>query len=147
MKYQANKDNKRTYTVSLILILISIGIVLISLNTGSLQIAPLQVIQTLFGYGDYTSSLVLYEYRMPRILITMLGGIGLGISGAILQGLSRNPLADPGILGLHSGAAFGLIIFLSHIFHSLDEYAAILIPLFTFFRRFINGFHYYFTCV
>ncbi|WP_129730412.1 iron ABC transporter permease [Ectobacillus funiculus] len=139
MKYQANKDNKRTYTVSLILILISIGIVLISLNTGSLQIAPLQVIQTLFGYGDYTNSLVLYEYRMPRILITMLGGIGLGISGAILQGLSRNPLADPGILGLHSGAAFGLIIFVTY-FHSLDEYAAILIPLFTFLGGLLTAF-------
>ncbi|WP_446715531.1 FecCD family ABC transporter permease [Bacillus sp. OTU530] len=139
MKYQVNKDNERTYTVSLILILISIGIVLISLNTGSFQIAPLQVIQTLFGYGDYTSSLVLYEYRMPRILITMLGGIGLGISGAILQGLSRNPLADPGILGLHSGAAFGLIIFVTY-FHSLDEYAAILIPLFTFLGGLLTAF-------
>ncbi len=139
MKYQATKDNKRSYTVSLILILISIGIVLISLNTGSLQIAPLKVLQTLFGSGDYESSLVLYEYRMPRILITMLGGIGLGISGAILQGLSRNPLADPGILGLHSGAAFGLIIFVTY-FHSLDEHAAILIPLFTFLGGLLTAF-------
>jgi len=139
VKYQANTNNKRSYTVSLVLILISISIVLISLNTGSLQIAPLKVIQTLFGYGDYKSSLVLYEYRMPRILITMLGGIGLGISGAILQGLSRNPLADPGILGLHSGAAFGLIIFVTY-FHSLDEHAAILIPLFTFLGGLLTAF-------
>jgi iron complex transport system permease protein len=131
VKYQANIDNKRAYTVSLVLTLISISIILISLNTGSLQIAPLKVIQTLFGYGDYKSSLVLFEYRMPRILITMLGGIGLGISGAILQGLSRNPLADPGILGLHSGASFGLIVFVTY-FHSLNNHAAILIPLFTF---------------
>nr|WP_227551739.1 iron ABC transporter permease [Metabacillus sediminilitoris] len=119
--------------------LISITIVLISLNTGSLQIAPLKVIQTLFGYGDYKSSLVLFEYRMPRILITMLGGIGLGISGAILQGLSRNPLAEPGILGLHSGASFGLILFVTY-FHSLDDHAAILIPLFTFLGGFLTAF-------
>ncbi|MGM0876192.1 MAG: FecCD family ABC transporter permease [Bacillota bacterium] len=139
MKYQANADNKRAYTVSIILILISISVILISLNTGSLRIAPLKVIQTLFGYGDFESSLVLFEYRMPRILITMLAGIGLGISGAILQGLSRNPLADPGILGLHSGASFGLIIFVTY-FHSLDEIASILIPLFTFSGGFLTAF-------
>ncbi len=104
---------------------------MLSLNTGTLSIAPLKVIQTLFGHGDFESATVLYDYRMPRIIITMLAGIGLGISGAILQGLSRNALADPGILGLHSGASFGLIIFVT-FFHSINENASILIPLFTF---------------
>ena len=83
------------------------------------------------GYGNFESATVLYDYRMPRIIITMLAGIGLGISGAILQGLSRNALADPGILGLHAGASFGLIIFVT-FFHSINENASILIPLFTF---------------
>ncbi|MEC0343008.1 FecCD family ABC transporter permease [Peribacillus frigoritolerans] len=131
MKYLLNADNKRAYTVTMVFILMSIVAVLISLNTGTLRISPLKVIQTLFGYGDFKSSTVLFDYRMPRILITMLAGVGLGISGAILQGLSRNPLADPGILGLHAGASFGLIIFVTY-FHSLDEKASILIPLFTF---------------
>ncbi|CAN7424219.1 iron ABC transporter permease [Peribacillus frigoritolerans] len=131
MKYLMNADNKRAYTVTIVFILMSIVAVLISLNTGTLRISPLKVIQTLFGYGDFKSSTVLFDYRMPRILITMLAGVGLGISGAILQGLSRNPLADPGILGLHAGASFGLIIFVTY-FHSLDEKASILIPLFTF---------------
>ncbi|WP_370018936.1 FecCD family ABC transporter permease [Peribacillus frigoritolerans] len=126
-----NADTKRAYTVTMVFILMSIVAVLISLNTGTLRISPLKVIQTLFGYGDFKSSTVLFDYRMPRILITMLAGVGLGISGAILQGLSRNPLADPGILGLHAGASFGLIIFVTY-FHSLEEKASILIPLFTF---------------
>jgi len=125
-----NADNKRAYTVTMVFILISIVAVLISLNTGTLRLSPFKVIQTLFGYGDFKSSTILFEYRIPRILITMLAGVGLGISGAILQGLSRNPLADPGILGLHAGASFGLIIFVTY-FHSLDEKASILIPLFT----------------
>ncbi|MEY8753920.1 FecCD family ABC transporter permease [Peribacillus frigoritolerans] len=131
MKYLMNADTKRAYTVTMVFILMSIVAVLISLNTGTLRISPLKVIQTLFGYGDFKSSTVLFDYRMPRILITMLAGVGLGISGAILQGLSRNPLADPGILGLHAGASFGLIIFVTY-FHSLEEKASILIPLFTF---------------
>ncbi|WP_434060190.1 FecCD family ABC transporter permease [Peribacillus simplex] len=134
-----NGDNKRAYTVTMVFILISIVAVLISLNTGTLRLSPFKVIQTLLGYGDFKSSTVLFDYRMPRILITMLAGVGLGISGAILQGLSRNPLADPGILGLHAGASFGLIIFVTY-FHSLDEKASILIPLFTFLGGVITAF-------
>lgn len=139
MKYHMNADNKRAYTVTMVFISISIVAVLISLNTGTLQLSPFKVIQTLFGYGDFKSSTVLFDYRMPRILITMLAGVGLGISGAILQGLSRNPLADPGILGLHAGASFGLIIFVTY-FHSLDEKASILIPLFTFLGGVLTAF-------
>ncbi|WHY58340.1 iron ABC transporter permease [Peribacillus simplex] len=139
MKYHMNGDNKRAYTVTMVFILISIVAVLISLNTGTLRLSPFKVIQTLLGYGDFKSSTVLFDYRMPRILITMLAGVGLGISGAILQGLSRNPLADPGILGLHAGASFGLIIFVTY-FHSLDEKASILIPLFTFLGGVITAF-------
>jgi iron complex transport system permease protein len=126
-----NTDTKRAYIVTTVFCFICLAAVLISLNTGSLKISPVKVIQTFLGQGDFRSSTVLFDYRLPRIVITMLAGIGLGISGAILQGLSRNPLADPGILGLHAGAAFGLIIFVT-FFHSLDENASLLIPLFTF---------------
>ncbi|MGE8205444.1 FecCD family ABC transporter permease [Heyndrickxia sp. NPDC080065] len=126
-----NKDNKRAFIVTTVFIVISVIVVLLSLNTGTLKISPLKVIQTFLGQGDFESSTVLFDYRMPRILITMLAGIGLGISGAILQGLTRNSLADPGILGLHAGAAFGLIIFVT-FFHSMNEHSALFIPLFTF---------------
>jgi len=131
VKHRMNSDAKRAYIVTMLFIFISLASVLISLNTGTLRISPIKVIQTFFGYGDFKSTTILFDYRMPRILITMLAGIGLGISGAILQGISRNPLADPGILGLHAGASFGLVIFVTY-FHSMDEKASILIPLFTF---------------
>jgi len=128
---KANLRSSKTLTVALALVLINVIVILISLNTGSLRIAPLEVVRTLLGFGDNKSSLVLFDYRLPRIIITMLAGIGLGISGAILQGVSRNPLADPGIIGLHAGASFGLIMFVTY-FHSLNDKAALLIPLFTF---------------
>lgn len=131
MKKILNTDKKRAVTVTTIFGCVGIAVILLGLNTGTLSIAPLKVIQTLFGYGDFESATVLYDYRMPRIIITMLAGIGLGVSGAILQGLSRNALADPGILGLHAGASFGLILFVT-FFHSINENASILIPLFTF---------------
>lgn len=126
-----SRRGKRVVWVSGWLVLICIGVILIGLNTGSTQLSPLQVLQTLFGFGSPTDSIVLFQYRMPRILITALAGIGLGISGAILQGVSRNGLADPGILGLHGGAAFGLILYVT-LFHSLAGKFALMIPLFTF---------------
>ena len=124
-------NGSRVYTVSIVLLLLGIAVILISLNTGTIHISPVEVITTLFGYGSADQELVLFEYRMPRILITMLAGIGLGVSGAILQGLSRNALADPGILGLHAGAAFGLIVFIS-FFQSLEGPLSLFVPLFTF---------------
>lgn len=128
---KANLRSSKTLTVALVLVFINVIVILISLNTGSLRIAPMEVVRTLLGFGDNKTSLVLFEYRLPRIIITILAGIGLGISGAILQGVSRNPLADPGIIGLHAGASFGLIMFVTY-FHSLNDKAALLIPLFTF---------------
>lgn len=128
---KANLRSSKTLTVALVLVFINVIVILISLNTGSLRIAPMEVARTLLGFGDNKTSLVLFEYRLPRIIITILAGIGLGISGAILQGVSRNPLADPGIIGLHAGASFGLVMFVTY-FHSLNDKAALLIPLFTF---------------
>ncbi|WP_223192604.1 FecCD family ABC transporter permease [Paenibacillus sedimenti] len=117
--------------VGICLLLISVGIIVTSLNTGSIRLSPADVWQTFMGYGSTDSRIVLLEYRLPRILITMLAGIGLGISGAILQGLTRNALADPGIMGLHAGAAFGLIVFVS-FFHTMKGMPSLLIPIFAF---------------
>ncbi|WP_079914735.1 iron ABC transporter permease [Paenibacillus sp. 32352] len=122
---------KKAVTVGFILILICLSAVIISLNTGSIRLSPSAVIQTLIGRGSPDDTMVLFDFRLPRILITMLAGIGLGISGAILQGLSRNALADPGILGIHAGASLGLIVFVTY-FNTMTGAIALLIPLFTF---------------
>ncbi|MBY8911876.1 iron ABC transporter permease [Bacillus sp. YC2] len=129
MKVQ--KETKKAAAAGFILLLIAAGIILIGLNTGSFRLTPLTVGKTLFGYGTFQSTTVLFDYRLPRILVTMMAGIGLGVAGAILQGVSRNPLADPGILGLHAGASFGLMIYIT-FFHSLEAKASVFIPLFTF---------------
>jgi iron complex transport system permease protein len=119
VKHHSHSREKRAIKVGIILTLIGLSSILISLNTGTIRLPPLQVIRTFLGQGSPDDQLVLFDYRLPRILIT------------ILQGLSRNPLADPGILGLHAGAAFGLIAFVS-FFHSMKETSALMIPLFTF---------------
>ncbi|MGG0526883.1 FecCD family ABC transporter permease [Bacillus pumilus] len=125
------REKQRALVVTVVLFCLSVAVVLYSLNTGTLKLNPLVVVKTLFGFGDFQSEMVLFDYRLPRIVVTMLAGIGLGIAGGILQSLSRNPLADPGIIGLNAGAAFGLIVFVTY-FHALEGNPSLLIPLFTF---------------
>ncbi|MCY7435875.1 FecCD family ABC transporter permease [Bacillus pumilus] len=125
------REKQRALVVTVVLLCLSVVVVLYSLNTGTLKLNPLVVVKTLFGFGDFQSETVLFDYRLPRIVVTMLAGIGLGIAGGILQSLSRNPLADPGIIGLNAGAAFGLIVFVTY-FHALEGSPSLLIPLFTF---------------
>ncbi|WP_282939058.1 iron ABC transporter permease [Paenibacillus sp. RC67] len=128
---QMHAREKKAAVVGFVLILICLSAVIISLNTGTIRLSPSAVIQTLVGRGSPDDTMVLFDFRLPRILVTMLAGIGLGISGAILQGLSRNALADPGILGIHAGASLGLIVFVTY-FNTMTGAISLLIPLFTF---------------
>lgn len=83
-----------------IAILCALAIGAVSLNLGNLL------------YGDLTAQqeAVLFSIRLPRILLTLIVGAGLAVSGAAMQGLFRNPLADPGLIGITSGAAFSVAI-------------------------------------
>ncbi len=125
------RKQRRAIWITGLMVVIAIVIVLISLNTGSIRLSPLRVIWTWLGQGSTVENLIMFQYRLPRILITILAGIGLGVAGAVLQGVSRNSLADPGILGINAGAGFGLIIFVS-FFRTMEGPIALLIPLFTF---------------
>ncbi|MBW4080659.1 iron ABC transporter permease [Paenibacillus sp. S150] len=131
MQRLEKKRGQKVLFISLTLLLFAVGVVTISLNTGSISLPPLTVWKTLLGQGTSENSMILFEYRMPRIIVTMLAGIGLGISGAVFQGATRNALADPGILGINTGAAFGLIVFVS-FFRTMEGPVALFIPLFTF---------------
>ncbi|CAJ1313697.1 iron ABC transporter permease [Paenibacillus sp. PK4536] len=125
------RKQRRAIWITGLMVVIAIVIVLISLNTGSIRLSPLRVMWTWLGQGSTVENLIMFQYRLPRILITILAGIGLGVAGAVLQGVSRNSLADPGILGINAGAGFGLIIFVS-FFRTMEGPIALLIPLFTF---------------
>lgn len=104
---------KKAWFVCLVLAGISFAVLVLGLNTGTIRIPPLRVLDTLFSGGSGRDHIVLFEYRLPRIAVTVLAGAGLGAAGAVMQGLSRNALADPGVLGLHAGAALGLVMFVS----------------------------------
>jgi iron complex transport system permease protein len=82
----------------------------LSLHVGALKITPSHVFAALRGQGDANTVLIVQELRLPRTLLALIIGAGLGASGAALQGYTRNPLADPGILGFSATAAFGAVL-------------------------------------
>ncbi len=81
---------------------------LVNLNLGVISMTPLEALSTLAGRGTEQQELALLQFRLPRIVLAVLVGIGMALSGAILQGVSRNPLADPGLLGINAGAGLGV---------------------------------------
>ncbi|WP_438351737.1 FecCD family ABC transporter permease [Paenibacillus sp. FA6] len=96
---------------------IGIGIILItmymSLTSGTFDITVQEVIRTLLRIDrNPDQDLVIFEFRLPRIIIAVLVGMGLGIAGAVIQGITRNGLADPGILGINAGAGVAMVIFM-----------------------------------
>ena len=86
---------------------------LLSLAIGSVFISPAQLWDTLIGRGTQTSNAILWDIRVPRTVLIALTGMALSGSGAAYQGLFRNPLADPFLIGVASGAGLGAVIAMS----------------------------------
>ncbi|WP_342473111.1 iron ABC transporter permease [Metasolibacillus sp. FSL H7-0170] len=107
------KIRKKNLAILITLVVLIIITFVISMNTGVIKLTPLEVFRTLFGQGDAQQQLILFEFRLPRIVLAVLVGISLAVSGAILQGISRNALADPGILGINAGAGLAVMLFVS----------------------------------
>ncbi|MGG4555143.1 MULTISPECIES: FecCD family ABC transporter permease [Paenibacillus] len=122
---------RRTQRGILVVAILGILIVcafIVSMNTGFIRLSPLDVLKTLFGMGTDKQSLILFDFRLPRIVISVLIGAGLAVSGCILQGISRNPLADPGILGINAGAGLMVMLYVS-FFPTTSFRSIFLLPL------------------
>lgn len=108
--------HKRKVNYSFIIIALILLIVVafyLHLTNGMFDISIGEVFQTLFNLNDNEKfRLVVFEFRLPRIIIAILVGIGLSIAGLFLQGITKNELADPGILGINSGAGAAVIIYM-----------------------------------
>ncbi len=104
----------RASVIMLVLTVLIVLMVVVSLGTGQVRLAPGEVWHTLLGRGSSREELILFDFRLPRILVSLLVGAGFAVSGCILQGLSRNALAEPGILGINAGAGLAVILFISY---------------------------------
>ncbi len=87
-----------------------LGVLLASIVVGSRDIALPTVWNALFAYDDSADHAIIQSLRLPRTMLGLVVGMALGMAGALIQALTRNPLADPGILGVNAGAAFFVVL-------------------------------------
>ncbi|WP_406052141.1 FecCD family ABC transporter permease [Kribbella sp. NBC_00889] len=99
----------RTVMLSVAFAVLAIAVALVSLSVGTTKLPLADVIEVLLGGGRRGTRLVVLELRLPRVATGLLVGIAFAVSGALLQTLSRNPLASPDIVGVNSGASAGAV--------------------------------------
>ncbi len=102
---------KKQRTIFCVLITLITLTAIVGMGMGYSSLSYDRLIPTLLGQGTFKEEFVLFSVRLPRIIITLLAGMALALSGAILQGITRNDLADPGIIGINAGAGVAIAVF------------------------------------
>lgn len=125
--------NKKNIFILLILIALIFATFLISLNLGSFSMNPLEVIKTLIGQGSKSHNIVIFDIRLPRIIIALLVGTALATAGTLLQGVTKNDLADSGILGINSGAALFVVVYIffmnGNVYEGVSNFTIFTMPI------------------
>ena len=92
-----------------VLALLNAGVLLLHIMMGDFPVPAWDALKTAVGQGDARYELVVNRFRLPRALVACMAGGALALSGVILQGITRNPLAAPGVIGLNAGAALAVV--------------------------------------
>ncbi|MGB6406224.1 MAG: iron ABC transporter permease [Planococcus donghaensis] len=117
------KKQRISYYGLLALILLT---AMLSMGLGYSPISYDRLMPAILGQGTFKEEFILFSIRLPRILITLLAGMALALSGAILQSVTRNDLADPGIIGINSGAGVAIAVFFLFIPVEVGAFAYLL---------------------
>lgn len=109
-----NQRQVRSQPLLLLGLLVSLSILLlcliVSISSGTTEIAPSKIYAAIAAFDGSREHVIVRTVRLPRSLLAILVGAALAVAGALMQGLTRNPLAEPGILGLESGASLAVVI-------------------------------------
>ena len=108
-------DIERRKTAPILLIsigIVAVGLLLFVMNLcfGSVSIPMKEIWAAVFGGEEFTYRAIVLDYRLPQAITALLAGIGLSVSGLLMQTLFRNPLADPSLLGISSGSSLGVAL-------------------------------------
>ena len=106
-------NTQKNKIVGIVCFLLLLGTVMLSLMLGSYSMTPKEVIQTILGNGNKLQNFTIFQIRLPRIALAIIVASALSISGGILQGITRNPLAEPGMIGINAGAALFVVFWIS----------------------------------
>ncbi|KEH95768.1 FecCD family ABC transporter permease [Clostridium novyi] len=106
MKNMSNNMSNKLKVLIILMSLVLLGaLIIVTIGVGSVSISVKEIIDTFLGHGNEINESIIMDMRLPRIIIAVFVGAGLSISGALLQSIMNNPLADPGITGVSSGAS------------------------------------------
>ena len=133
---------RRIWLIQLILCVGLAASVVLALNCGYSRIHFSDLWEEIFCSAQGNTALILLKIRLPRILLAALCGMGLALSGCTLQAVTDNPLADPGILGINSGAGFFVMLFMG-LFPALHIDAKLYQPLFAMLGGLLTAFLLY----
>lgn len=126
------RQDKKNFTLLLLVwFILLLLLFFISINAGYTTIPFSDVLRILVGGGNASENLIIFQFRLPRIVIAILVGMGFSLSGCVLQGITRNPLADPGLMGINAGAGIVVVIFMT-LSGSLHLGGVITLPFFSF---------------
>ncbi|WP_346846705.1 MULTISPECIES: iron ABC transporter permease [unclassified Clostridium] len=132
--------SKKAIKLSALLLGITILMIFFSLCLGEAMVGPLDVLKSILGIDIGFSSILVTKIRLPRVLVAFFVGASLALSGAILQGVVKNDLASPDILGVVNGGSVGALVFLTIFIdpknNSLTT-SILYMPIFTFIFSFI----------
>lgn len=123
---------KRFKIVLIILVALLIISFAVTLCWGTYNVSPLEVINTLFGNGTKLQNTAILSIRVPRLLVGAFVAIALSTAGAILQTITKNDLADTGIIGINAGAAVAAVIFITYqttnYYSELGQFSIFVLP-------------------
>lgn len=106
------KENHKKTTTLIAFILLFIASFFFSLGNGAVKISPIGIVRAIIYEQDSIFYQIIWNVRLPRTIVAALVGVSLSLSGVILQGIMRNPLAGPNIIGVSSGGGFFALIIL-----------------------------------
>jgi iron complex transport system permease protein len=109
--------------IPVVLAMTLVALALLSLSIGRADLALGEIVEATFGGGSENARIIVQQLRLPRTLLAILSGASLGLAGAVLQGFLRNPLAEPGVVGISAGASLGGVIAIYYGLYSFSSFA------------------------
>ncbi|APX71427.1 iron ABC transporter permease [Companilactobacillus allii] len=107
--------NRKLFLWITSLIILIIILAVINLNTGEMRVSPSEILQLVIGKGTYENSIVIFNFRLPRIIVAILVGFALAIAGNVLQITTQNPMADTSFLGINAGSGLAVMLFIAFV--------------------------------
>lgn len=139
---------KRVFITSIVVSILFVFTFLLAASWGSYSISFGDVIKTFFGQGSLLQRTTIWDIRLPRICVAIVVGVCLSTAGCVLQSVTRNELAEPGMIGINAGAAVAVVLLISYgstsYYDTIGDVALFVMPIAAIIGALLSGFLIYF---